>query len=243
MSWRRPAVPAARRRAPCGPCALPIPAIRPAGSTDHLAVSTASPSLPFDGETIAAALSAAGIVTFRHTQSGAPRGLHCGMGACFDCLVTVDGRIGQRACMTKVADGMQVSGAAPDCWRRSSQRPSQALPDDRTCDVLVVGGGPAGLSAAIAAAEAGAASRAAGRTPRPGRPVCQAARRQPYRHGTRRAVPARRRSAPPRPRRERDDRTRRPGLGRLRPARDRRPGARPRGHLPPAPSDPRARRA
>src|SRR6202034_2564446 len=66
-----------------------------------------------DGETIAAALSAAGIVAFRHTASGAPRGLYCGMGACFDCVVTVDRRIGQRACLTKVADGMQVTGAMP----------------------------------------------------------------------------------------------------------------------------------
>ncbi|HEY0418467.1 MAG TPA: (2Fe-2S)-binding protein, partial [Acetobacteraceae bacterium] len=66
-----------------------------------------------EGETIAAALSAAGILTFRHMPSGAPRGLHCGMGACFDCVVTVDGRIGQRACMTKAADGMTVAGAMP----------------------------------------------------------------------------------------------------------------------------------
>jgi len=51
------------------------------------------------GETVAAALSAAGIVTFRQTPGGAPRGLHCGMGACFDCVVTIDGKIGQRACM------------------------------------------------------------------------------------------------------------------------------------------------
>src|ERR1700722_9276425 len=65
-----------------------------------------------EGETIAAALSAAGIVAFRRTPSGAPRGLHCGMGACFDCVVSVDGRIGQRACMTKVADGMIVTGDA-----------------------------------------------------------------------------------------------------------------------------------
>ena len=47
------------------------------------------PPIPaLEGETIAAALSAAGIVAFRHTASGAPRGLHCGMGACFDCVVT-----------------------------------------------------------------------------------------------------------------------------------------------------------
>src|ERR1700752_1695622 len=62
-----------------------------------------------EGETIAAAHSAADIVTFRRTASGAPRGLHCGMGACFDCVVTVDGRIGPRACMTKVADGRPVT--------------------------------------------------------------------------------------------------------------------------------------
>ena len=67
-----------------------------------------TPIPALEGETIAAALSAAGIVAFRRTGSGAPRGLHCGMGACFDCVVTVDGRIGQRACMTKAADGSDV---------------------------------------------------------------------------------------------------------------------------------------
>jgi len=65
------------------------------------------------GETVAAALSAAGIVAFRQTPGGAPRGLHCGMGACFDCVVTIDGRTGQRACLAKVADGIQVSSAMP----------------------------------------------------------------------------------------------------------------------------------
>jgi predicted molibdopterin-dependent oxidoreductase YjgC len=34
--------------------------------------------------------------------------LFCGMGVCFDCLVTVDGRPGVRACMTPVRDGMDV---------------------------------------------------------------------------------------------------------------------------------------
>jgi glycine/D-amino acid oxidase-like deaminating enzyme len=146
---------------------LTHPSIRPAGSpvTVHFEGQPVS-ALP--GESIAAALSAAGIVTFRHTQSGAPRGLHCGMGACFDCLVTVDGRIGQRACMTKVADGMQVDGAAPDRLAPLSAAPEQALPDERTCDVLVIGGGPAGLSAAIAAAEAGAETVLLDERPVPG---------------------------------------------------------------------------
>ena len=109
-----------------------------------------------EGETVAAALSAAGILTFRHTASGAPRGLHCGMGACFDCVVTVDGRIGRRACLEKVAEGMEVTGAVPDAPAPLVPGPETREAPARDCDVLVVGAGPAGLAAAIAAARAGA---------------------------------------------------------------------------------------
>ena len=109
-----------------------------------------------EGESIAAALSAAGIVAFRRTAGGAPRGLYCGMGACFDCVVTVDGRIGRRACLEKVADGMEVTGATPALPAPLAPEPAGVVAEDRACDLLVVGAGPAGLSAAIAAAEAGA---------------------------------------------------------------------------------------
>ena len=60
------------------------------------------------GQTVAAALIAAGITVFRHTPAGAPRGVFCGMGVCFDCLVMVDGLAEQRACMTPVQRGMRV---------------------------------------------------------------------------------------------------------------------------------------
>ncbi len=134
---------------------LPHRFIRPIGRaiTFHF---DGSPLPALEGETIAAALSAAGIVAYRRTATGAPRGLHCGMGACFDCVVTVDGRIGQRACMTKVADGMVVTGEPTPKPSRLGAQPAGAQPDEQPCDVLVVGAGPAGLSAAIAAAEAGA---------------------------------------------------------------------------------------
>src|SRR6478736_2756858 len=105
------------------------------------------PVAALEGETIAAALSAVGIVAFRHTPSGAPRGLHCGMGACFDCVVSVDGRIGQRACMTKVADGMVVTGDAALPLAALDSEPGDVQAEERACDVLVVGAGPAGLSA------------------------------------------------------------------------------------------------
>jgi predicted molibdopterin-dependent oxidoreductase YjgC len=65
------------------------------------------------GETVAAALLAAGIGAFRLTpRTGAPRGLYCGMGACFDCLVTIDGAHNQQACLAIVAEGMTVDTGA-----------------------------------------------------------------------------------------------------------------------------------
>ncbi|WP_372620839.1 FAD-dependent oxidoreductase [Falsiroseomonas sp.] len=108
------------------------------------------------GETVAAALSAAGILAYRQTASGAPRGLWCGMGACFDCLVTIDGRANQRACLAKVAPGMVVASAPPAAPSSLAPEPA-ARAEEITSDILVVGAGPAGLSAAIAAAEAGCA--------------------------------------------------------------------------------------
>jgi predicted molibdopterin-dependent oxidoreductase YjgC len=60
------------------------------------------------GQTIAAALMAAGRRVFRHTSSGQPRGLFCGMGVCFECLVTIDGVGGQRACTTLARPGMHI---------------------------------------------------------------------------------------------------------------------------------------
>ena len=62
------------------------------------------------GQTVAAAMLAAGQRVLRHTRNaGKPRGLFCAMGVCFDCVMTIDGNAGVRACMTKVEDGMQVN--------------------------------------------------------------------------------------------------------------------------------------
>lgn len=52
------------------------------------------------GWTVAAALSASGILSWRTTRVAArPRGLFCGIGICFDCLVTVNGEPSVRACL------------------------------------------------------------------------------------------------------------------------------------------------
>lgn len=61
------------------------------------------------GANLAASLLAAGVEVFRNTLvSGAPRAPFCMMGACFECLVEIDG-ITRQACMIEVTEGMQVS--------------------------------------------------------------------------------------------------------------------------------------
>ena len=63
----------------------------------------------FRGESVAAALLAAGRRTLRTTPvSSAPRGIFCGMGVCFDCLVVIDGAPSRRACVTLATEGMRV---------------------------------------------------------------------------------------------------------------------------------------
>ncbi len=68
----------------------------------------------YEGETIAAALLAAGRRIFRRTSSGAPRGVYCGMGVCFDCVMVVNGTPNIRACQTLVNAGMTVRTQAGD---------------------------------------------------------------------------------------------------------------------------------
>lgn len=63
----------------------------------------------YPGETILGSLVASGIHTVRHTRFGyEPRGMLCGIGVCFECLVTVDGRPNRRACMVQAKPGMVV---------------------------------------------------------------------------------------------------------------------------------------
>ena len=62
------------------------------------------------GDTVAAALATAGFRACRTTAvSGAPRAPFCMMGACFECLVTIDGHANQQACLVTVASGMRVA--------------------------------------------------------------------------------------------------------------------------------------
>lgn len=60
--------------------------------------------------TVAAALMAEGErAGWRTTRrEGTSRGLFCGIGVCFDCLATVDGKPTVRTCLVTVRDGMNI---------------------------------------------------------------------------------------------------------------------------------------
>lgn len=148
------------------------------------------------GQTVAAALLSAGRDSWRTTRVAArPRGVFCGIGACHDCLVIVNGTPDIRACQRTIqpadtittqtgaalpqpADGQRTGGtratsdAQPREWAGgasatsdaqpradlapASSRPASTSNVPRVADVVVVGAGPAGIAAALAAADGGA---------------------------------------------------------------------------------------
>src|SRR5690242_9891437 len=62
------------------------------------------------GQSIAGVLMAAGRQSWRTTaRQGRPRGIFCGIGVCFDCLVTVNDLRDVRACQRRAADGDEVT--------------------------------------------------------------------------------------------------------------------------------------
>ena len=60
------------------------------------------------GAMVSTAIAAAGITLFRRSVSGAPRAPLCGMGICFECRVTINGREHCRSCQIPCEPGMEV---------------------------------------------------------------------------------------------------------------------------------------
>lgn len=85
----------------------PLPAGVRRGPEISITVDGA-PRRAYLGETVAAALMADGGPGIRVSRGGETRGIYCGMGVCFECLVVIDGVPNARACMTWIRDGMDI---------------------------------------------------------------------------------------------------------------------------------------
>ncbi|NJF24107.1 FAD-dependent oxidoreductase [Thermococcus sp. Bubb.Bath] len=112
----------------------------------------------YEGETIAMALHAAGIRVLSYSgEKHRPRGLFCAIGKCSSCLVKVNGIPNVRSCITLVEDGMRVETQnGKEELPRTAKPPEWKDAPRYEADVVIIGGGPAGLMAAIHAADAGA---------------------------------------------------------------------------------------
>ncbi|WP_330172609.1 (2Fe-2S)-binding protein [Streptomyces sp. NBC_01498] len=78
------------------------------------------------GQTLAGVLLVSGRPAWRQAPSGAPRGVFCGIGVCFDCLVTVNGEPDVRACRRRARDGDTVTTQS-----RAAPSTRSGTPDDR----------------------------------------------------------------------------------------------------------------
>lgn len=110
----------------------------------------------FEGEMVSSALFANGIQEFSiHKKGDAPQGIFCANGMCSQCTVIIDG-MPLKSCVTPLHDGMDVQTLrhfpelpADDSRIRGFEKKTVV------CDVLVIGGGPSGLTSAIELAKLG----------------------------------------------------------------------------------------
>lgn len=74
----------------------------------EISINGASHSAPI-GSSVWAAMALAGDTTTRLAPvTEAPRSAYCAMGVCFECLVEIDGQPNRQACLTQVAQGMEI---------------------------------------------------------------------------------------------------------------------------------------
>ncbi|MCX7024441.1 MAG: FAD-dependent oxidoreductase [Spirochaetes bacterium] len=108
------------------------------------------PSRGYEGEILSSALFAAGYKRFSvHRKGEAPQGIFCANGQCSQCTVIVNG-LARKSCVTPLAAGMDVRTLVGIPILPADNRPRGRMEKKSVeTDILVIGGGPSGLSAAM----------------------------------------------------------------------------------------------
>lgn len=109
-----------------------------------------------EGDPVSSALIANGIHTFSyHYRNHQSQGIFCANGQCSHCTVLIDG-IPLKSCITPLKESMDVRTleGLPEL-AESMRKPGKSRSLNYACDVLVVGGGPSGMTAALELANAG----------------------------------------------------------------------------------------
>jgi len=108
------------------------------------------------GETISSALFANGIHIFgHHPKDNSPQGIFCANGQCSQCMVIANDHP-VKSCMELVQPGVRVEPVEGNpVLPEVDEAPSFLDVEEIEVECLIIGGGPAGLSAAIELGEAG----------------------------------------------------------------------------------------
>ncbi len=114
------------------------------------------PCTGYENETIASALIANGIQIFQHhAKDHSPQGLFCANGQCSQCMVLVDG-LPTKSCMEFIHDGMKIQPLDGYYTLPADSSHETSFPIlHKKIQVMIIGAGPAGLSAAIELGKAG----------------------------------------------------------------------------------------
>ena len=75
--------------------------------TITLSINGRSVTVP-EGIVVSTAVTLSGATVFRRSVTGERRAPLCGMGICFECRVTIDGRPHARSCQILCREGMDV---------------------------------------------------------------------------------------------------------------------------------------
>jgi sarcosine oxidase subunit alpha len=123
----------------------------------------------YTGETIAAALHAAGIKVLKKSViHDRPRGFFCAIGKCASCMMNVNGVPNVKTCVTLVEDGMVVTSQSGKGQLKVDTPPEKSVIHKMKTQIAVVGAGPAGLMAAVTAKKYGGSVLVIDENPHPG---------------------------------------------------------------------------